>query len=198
MDKSLSPVIQNTGKTIIFTAPSGAGKTTIVHHLLNKYPDKLGFSISATTRNKRENEKNGKDYYFLSHKEFKDKIKNNEFLEYEEVYENQYYGTLLSEVQRLWNEGKTVIFDIDVKGATKIKNYYGDNCLAVFIAPPSVEKLIERLKNRGTESAESLKKRIARVKREMKYKDKFDTVLINDDLETAKENAEKIVLDFIS
>ena len=197
MEKALIPV-KRRGKAVIFTAPSGAGKTTIVHHLLKKFPGKLAFSISATTRGKRQNEKDGVDYYFLTPQQFKEKIKKGDFLEYQEVYENQFYGTLKDEVRRLWDEGKTVLFDIDVKGAKRLKDYFGDDCLAVFISPPSLEKLIQRLKDRGTESEESLKKRIARIKQEMTYKDSFDKVLINDDLEQAKDEAVKMVAQFIS
>ena len=196
MEKTLIPV-KRRGKAVIFTAPSGAGKTTIVHHLLKQFPDKLAFSISATTRGKRENEKDGVDYYFLTPEQFKKKIQKGDFLEYQEVYKNQFYGTLKSEVQRLWDEGKTVLFDIDVKGAKRLKDYFGDDCLAVFIAPPSLEILIQRLKNRGTETEESLKKRIARIKKEFEYKNNFDKILINDNLEQAKAEAERLVSDFI-
>jgi len=185
-------------KTMLFTAPSGAGKTTVVQHLLEEYPDTLGFSVSATTRKKRKYERGGKDYYFLSEKDFREKIAAGEFVEWEEVYENQFYGTLNSEIERLWKKGKVVVFDIDVKGAQNIKKYYGDDCLAVFIAPPSIEVLIERLENRGTETEKSLKKRIARVKKEMEFKDSFDTVLVNDFLPKTFRSAEKIVEDFLA
>ena len=184
------------GRMLIFTAPSGAGKTTIVRHLLTKYND-LDFSVSATTRQKRSHETDGVDYYFLSTEEFKSKIRNDEFVEWEEVYENQYYGTLKSEVSRLWAEGKHIVFDIEVKGATNIKEMYGDRCLAVFVKPPSLEVLVERLKNRKTESAESLRKRITRVKQEMTYENNFDKVLINDLLEVALKEAEFTLEQFI-
>ncbi len=184
------------GKMFVFTAPSGAGKTTVVRHLLKKF-DHLGFSISATTRDKRKGEKDGKDYYFLSVEEFKARRRSRKFVEWEEVYEDQYYGTLKSEVERLWADKKHIVFDIDVKGARAIKKKYGDQCLAVFICPPGVETLIERLTNRNTESEKSLKKRISRVKREMKFQNKFDKVLINDLLEVTLEEAEIIVEDFI-
>lgn len=196
-DKSKKKPKLSNKKTFVFTAPSGAGKTTVVRHLLEEYPDTLGFSVSATTRKKRKHERGGKDYYFISKEDFKKSIKNGDFIEWEEVYEDQYYGTLNSEVERLWKKGKTVVFDIDVKGARSIKKYYGDSCLAVFIAPPSLEVLLKRLKGRGTETKKSLKKRIARVKREMEYKDTFDKVLINDFLPETFRNAEKMVEDFL-
>lgn len=185
------------GKLIIFTAPSGAGKTTIVRHLL-KHFDELDFSVSATNRNRRHHEKEGRDYYFLSTEEFKEKIDNEEFLEWEEVYENQFYGTLKSEIRRLWEKEKHIIFDIDVRGAKSIKRVYKDQALAVFIKPPSPEILFERLKNRKTETAKSLKKRITRAKKELKYEDKFDMVLINDELDRAFANAIEIVENFIT
>ena len=183
------------GKMFIFTAPSGAGKTTIVRHLLNQY-DFLDFSVSATTREKRDYEVDGKDYYFLTRKEFDEKIEADEFVEWEEVYEDR-YGTLKSEVERVWALGRHIVFDIEVKGATNIKKLYGDRCRAVFIKPPSVAILIERLKNRNTESASSLRKRIARVKREMKYQNTFDEVLVNDLLDVALKEAEFFVETFI-
>lgn len=184
------------GKMFIFTAPSGAGKTTIVRHLLKTY-DFLDFSISATTRDKREHEVDGKDYYFLTPEEFRAKVDNDEFIEWEEVYEDQYYGTLKSEVDRVWESGKHIAFDIEVKGATNIKEMYGDKCHAIFIKPPSLEILIERLTNRKTESESSLKKRIARVKREMTYQDTFDAVLVNDLLQVAFKEAEFMVETFV-
>ena len=152
-------------KTMLFTAPSGAGKTTVVQHLLEEYPDILGFSVSATTRKKRPNERGGKDYYFLSKEDFIKKIEDDEFVEWQEVYKDQYYGTLKSEIERLWKKGKVVVFDIDVKGAKNIKNFYGDDCLAVFIAPPSFEVLEERLRKRGTESQISFKKGLIRYEK---------------------------------
>ena len=185
-----------TGRMILFTAPSGAGKTTLVKHLLEEY-DFLGFSISATTREKREHEVDGEDYYFLTKEEFEEKKENGEFIEWEEVYEGQYYGTLKSEVDRIWAEGNHAIFDIDVKGATAIKSLYGDQCLAVFVRPPSLEILIERLKGRKTESAASLAKRIERVKREMTFENTFDVVLVNDLLDVAKKEAEYLTENFL-
>lgn len=184
------------GKMFIFTAPSGAGKTTIVRHLLKTY-DFLDFSVSATTRKMRDHEVDGKDYYFLSPSEFKSKIENDEFIEWEEVYEDQFYGTLKSEVDRVWALGKHIVFDIEVKGATNIKGLYNDKCHAVFIKPPSLEILIQRLTNRNTETAKSLKKRIARVKREMTYQNTFDAVLVNDLLQVALKEAEFIVETFV-
>lgn len=186
---------KNEGKMFIFTAPSGAGKTTIVRHLLEKY-DFLDFSVSATTREKRAHEVHGKDYYFLTKEEFADKVRNNEFVEWEEVYEDR-YGTLKSEVERVWSLGKHVVFDIEVKGATNIKELYGDRCKAIFVKPPSLNILVERLKNRKTESESSLRKRIARVKREMTYQNSFDEVLVNDLLPVTLKEAEFYVETFI-
>ena len=177
---------------LIFTAPSGAGKTTIVRHLLAKYPD-LAFSVSATTRAKRPHEVDGVDYYFLSVEDFREKAKASKFVEWEEVYKDQYYGTLRTEVSRLWSEGKHIVFDIEVKGATNIKAMYRDRCLATFVKPPSLDVLIERLKNRQTESPESLKKRIVRVKEEMSYEHSFDRILLNDLLEVTLKEAEFLV-----
>lgn len=187
--------LKNEGKMLIFTAPSGAGKTTIVRHLLKQY-DFLDFSVSATTRDRRAHEEDGKDYYFLSKEEFNKRVEADEFVEWEEVYEDR-YGTLKSEVERVWASGRHVVFDIEVKGATNIKHLYGDRCKAIFIKPPSLEILIERLKNRNTESASSLKKRIARVKREMTYQDTFDEVLVNDLLDVTLKEAEFFVETFI-
>ena len=182
-------------KLIIITAPSGAGKTSIVKRLLENF-DNLAFSISATTREKRAHEQDGVDYYFLSHKEFKDRIRNNEFAEWEEVYENQFYGTLKSEIERIWDAGKHIIFDIEVKGAQNIKNAYGNKALAIFIKPPSLESLIDRLKSRKTEDEKSLKKRIARAKKELKYENKFDKVVVNDDLDVAVNDAQSLLETF--
>lgn len=185
------------GKMLVFTAPSGAGKTTVVKHLLRKFKF-LGFSISATTRKKRPKEKEAKDYYYLSVEEFKSRRRKRKFVEWEEVYENQFYGTLKSEVDRLWKEEKHIVFDIDVKGAKSLKKKYGARCLAVFITPPNLATLIERLSNRNTETPASLKKRISKVKRELKYQNSFDKVLVNDLLEVTLEEAEFIVEDFIN
>ena len=184
------------GKAIIFCAPSGSGKTTLVKHLLTKYSN-LGFSISACTRDKRgRNEVHGKDYYFLSIDEFQEKIKETAFVEWEEVYPGGYYGTLKSEVERLWAEGKTVIFDVDVKGGLKLKEYFGDNALAIFVKVPSSEELENRLRSRGTETEESLSKRLYKVKFEMTFQDRFDVVLLNDDLEDSQKKTEELYRTF--
>lgn len=178
------------GKALIFSAPSGSGKTTIVKHLLNTNSD-LGFSISASTRDKRgRTEENGKDYYFLTPEVFKEKIDNNEFIEWEEVYEGNFYGTLRSEIERIWNAGKDVIFDVDVKGGLNLKKYFGDKALAVFVKVPSLEILKERLRDRGTESEESLSRRLFKAKFEMSFEDQFDTVLVNENLEKSLASAQ--------
>ncbi len=183
-------------KLIVFTAPSGAGKTTIVRYLLNTY-DFLGFSISATNRKMRDGETDGKDYYFLSTEDFKEKIHAQEFIEWEEVYKDQYYGTLKSEIERLWDLEKTIVFDMEVNGASVIKEKYGDQVHVVFVKPPSLEVLVERLKNRKTESEASLRKRIKRVKRELSFENSFDYVLVNDVLDTTLKEAEIITESFI-
>ena len=184
------------GKLIIFSAPSGAGKTTIVKHLLESDLD-LQFSISAASRPKRPNEIDGRDYYFISAEDFRRKIKNDEFLEWEEVYKDHFYGTLKSEVERILAQGKNVIFDVDVVGGMNIKKYYGDKALSVFVMPQSGTQLEQRLRSRSTESDENLKKRIEKAEHEMSFKDKFDFVLINDDLKTALTEAEKVVKEFV-
>jgi len=178
---------------IVFTAPSGAGKTTIVRHLLSKYVDQLAFSISATTRSKRPKETEGKDYYFLSADEFKQKVADDEFIEYEEVYEDRFYGTLRSEVDRIIALNKKVVFDIEVNGATNIKKKYKDRCLVVFVKPPSFRVLVSRLTKRGTETPKSLEKRIKRIKKELLFENSFDLVLMNDVLQITLEEAEQIV-----
>jgi guanylate kinase len=184
------------GKAIIFSAPSGSGKTTIVKYLLDHNPD-LGFSISASTRDKRgRKETHGKDYYFLTPEEFKLKIDNNEFIEWEEVYEGNYYGTLKSEIQRIWDEGKNVIFDVDVKGGLNLKRYFGDKALAIFVEVPSIEILEERLRNRGTESHASLSQRLFKAKFEMTFQDKFDVVLVNEELDQSLQQAQQLYDDF--
>ena len=186
------------GKLIIFSAPSGSGKTTLVHHLLSKPELKLAFSVSAASRSKRPNEVDGKDYYFLSPDEFRSRIEKGDFLEWEEVYENQYYGTLKSEIDRIHSEGSTVIFDVDVVGGLNIKKQFGKNALSVFVQPPSVKELENRLKRRSTESYESLAKRIAKAEEELTYANRFDVIVVNDDLEDAKQESYKLVADFIA
>lgn len=183
--------MENT-KLIIFTAPSGAGKTTIVRHLLQKY-EQLAFSVSATSRSKRAHEIDGKDYYFLSLAEWHEKIAAGDFLEWEEVYTNQYYGTLKSEITRLRAAGKSVVFDIDVKGAMNIKTNYGADAITIFVKPPSPEILFQRLSDRKTEDEESLRKRIARASEELTYEPKCDLVLLNDQLEETLIKAEQII-----
>jgi len=184
------------GKAIIFSAPSGSGKTTIVKHLLATNSD-LGFSISASTRDKRgRTETHGKDYYFLSPEDFKAKIDGDEFIEWEEVYEGNFYGTLKSEIDRIWNEGKNVIFDVDVKGGLNLKKYFGKNALAVFVKVPSMDVLKERLKDRGTESEESLSRRLFKAKFEMGFQDKFDVVLINQNLDKSLAEAQRLYNEF--
>jgi guanylate kinase len=184
-------------KAIIFSAPSGAGKTTIVHHLMKIDALKLAFSISATSRSMRHNETNGKDYYFLHPDEFLQKAQKGAFLEWEEVYKDQYYGTLKSEIDRIWSEGKNVIFDVDVQGGMNLKKIFGDKALAIFVQPPSIEILNFRLRNRSTESAEKIAMRIHKAASELKFASKFDVQLMNDDLSSALLTAEKIVGEFI-
>jgi guanylate kinase len=180
------------GKAIIFSAPSGSGKTTLVRHLLDNNPD-LGFSISASTRDKRgRKEEHGKDYYFLTPDEFKKKIDNDEFIEWEEVYEGNYYGTLKTEIQRIWDEGKNVIFDVDVKGGLALKKYFGDKALSIFVKVPSLEILEQRLRGRGTESHASLSQRLFKAKFEMTFADKFDVVLVNEDLDKSLAEAQRL------
>lgn len=188
-------IIDYTGKVIVITAPSGAGKSTIVRKLLTQHPQ-FGFSISCTTRPKRENEVDGRDYYFISTEEFKRKIANNEFVEYEEVYAGTFYGTLKSEVDRLWKERKAVLFDIDVKGALSLKQIYGENALTVFIKPPSLESLKHRLENRNTENAATLKKRLQRSEEELAYETKFDKAVLNGDFDIAYMNVKNIITNF--
>ncbi len=183
-------------KLLIFTAPSGAGKTTIVRHLLEKFDD-LAFSVSATNRERRPHEKDGRDYYFLTTERFRELVDNGAFVEWEEVYPGQYYGTLRSEIQRLWEAGKNIVFDIDVRGAKSIKEAYGDKALAIFVKPPSKEELFRRLRSRRTENEESLRRRMKRAEEELKWEHEFDLVLVNDYLPKTFEEAEKIVRDFI-
>ena len=184
-------------KVIIFCAPSGSGKTTIVKHLLS-IDKRLAFSVSACTRKQRTNEANGKDYYFLSPEEFKQKIASGDFLEYEEVYGGNFYGTLKSEVERIWAQNKVVIFDVDVEGGLNIKNYFSDKALAVFVKPPSVQSLEMRLRERSTETEATLKMRIEKAVHELVYEDKFEKIILNDRLEDALAEAEKMVNEFLS
>lgn len=184
------------GKLIIFSAPSGAGKTTIVHHLLKKFPE-LEFSVSACSRPRREGEQEGVDYYFLSVEEFKERIANKDFIEWEEVYANNYYGTLESELFRIWAKGKHVIFDVDVKGGLNLKKAFGDKALAVFVKAPSLQHLEERLRSRKTETTESIARRMGKAEIEMAYESEFDKVVLNDNIEQAFIKAEKLIADFL-
>jgi len=183
-------------KLVIITAPSGAGKTSITHYLLEQIPQ-LTFSVSAATRKARSGEVNSKDYYFMSVDEFRKKIQNNEFLEWEMVYEGKYYGTLRSEIERLWSEDKFPLLDIDVKGAIHVQQQYHDNSLSIFIEPPSIKELHKRLLSRGTETEESLQTRINKAEYELSFMHHFDKVIVNDDLQEACEEAEKIVKKFL-
>lgn len=185
------------GKLIIFSAPSGAGKSTIINYLLQQSL-RLRFSISATSRAPRGTEQNGVEYYFLTPEEFKARIAKGDFLEYEEVYTDKFYGTLKSEVERILDEGDNVIFDVDVVGGCNIKHYYGERALSVFIQPPSIEELRKRLVGRGTDTPEVIESRIAKAAYELGFADKFDTVVINDDLETAKANALQVIRTFLA
>ncbi len=185
------------GKLIIFSAPSGAGKTTIVRHLLGKGFN-LEFSVSATSRAPRPTETHGKDYYFLAEPEFKERIAKNDFLEWEEVYAGIFYGTLKSEVERIREEGKNVIFDVDVVGGLNIKKYYGDEALAVFVQPPSVEELRKRLTARSTETEEKIAMRIAKAEHELSFAPQFDVVIVNDQLEKACAEVEKVLGNFLA
>jgi guanylate kinase len=180
----------------VFSAPSGSGKTTLVQHLLSQSLP-LGFSISATSRAPRGKEQNGIDYHFMTPKEFQEKIQQDAFLEYEEVYQGLYYGTLLSELNRLWNQEKHILFDIDVIGGLNIKKKYPNNTLAIFVQPPSIKILEERLKKRATDSEETIQKRIQKAQMEIEYAPKFDNVLINKDLKTAKKEVVQVVRNFI-
>ena len=185
------------GKLIVISAPSGAGKTSIVHHLLKNMPE-LSFSVSACSREKRDNETHGKDYYFLGVEGFQDKIKEAAFLEWEQVYENQYYGTLKSEIERIWSEGKTVIFDVDVIGGVNIKKQYPKECLSLFIMPPSVDVLRERLSGRGTESEAKLEMRLEKAEQEILKNQELDKVILNDDFGIACEETMAVITNFIN
>lgn len=183
-------------KVIIFSAPSGSGKSTIVSHILKLHPE-MEFSVSATSRAPRGQERNGIEYHFFTTDEFRKMIAEDKFVEYEEVYAGSFYGTLKSEVQRIWDKGHVIIFDVDVKGGVNLKKYFGDKALSVFIQAPSVEELRKRLIARGTDSAEAIAKRVAKASEEMTYADKFDYILVNDDLQKAYAEAEKVVDDFL-
>jgi len=185
-----------TGKLVIISAPSGAGKTTIVNHLLGSGLN-LSFSVSATTRPLRGNEKNGKDYFFLSVEEFKKKIENKEFVEWEEVYKDIFYGTLKSELDRIWANGKNVLFDVDVKGGISLKKIFGNESIAIFIMPPSVEELENRLIKRATDTPEKIRIRVEKARQELELANKFDTVIVNDQLDKAKEDAVKLLTSFL-
>ena len=185
------------GKLIIISAPSGAGKSTIVKHLLDKGLN-LEFSISATTRTPRGKEKDGKEYYFLSVEEFRKRIRRGEFIEWEEVYKNQLYGTLKSEIDRIWANGNNVLFDVDVKGGINLKNIFRHKAISVFIMPPSVKELEKRLKHRGTDNPEKIKMRIAKAEEEMKLVARFDNIVINDNLEQAVNEIYNLVNNFLN
>ena len=186
------------GKIIVFSAPSGAGKTTIVHRLMGLIPE-LSFSISACTRDRRGRaEVNGKDYHFISVADFQDKIRHDEFVEWEEVYEGAFYGTLKSEIERIWANGQHAILDVDVKGGLSIKEFYKDRALGVFVRPPSIEALAERLTARATDSTSSISSRVYKATFELAFEDKFDVTVVNDNLEEAVAHAEQLVRDFIA
>jgi guanylate kinase len=193
----LSLHMSSSHKLIIITAPSGAGKTSITKHLLKTFPDKLVFSISAATRQKRNYEKDGVDYHFISVDDFKEKIQNHAFVEWEMVYEGKYYGTLKSEIHRIWKEEKIPLLDIDVQGAVHVRQQHPEQSLSIFIEPPSVEELKRRLSSRGTETPESISTRINKATYELSFKDHFDKVIVNDNLEKACKEAEMIVRAFI-
>lgn len=184
-------------KVLIFSAPSGSGKSTIVNHILGLHPE-VEFSVSATSRPPRGQEQNGVEYYFIDEDEFRRRIADDEFVEYEEVYQGRFYGTLKEEVERIWAKGNAIIFDVDVKGGVNLKKYFGDKALSVFIQAPSIEELRRRLIFRGTDSEEEIEKRVGKAAEEMTYADKFDYILINDDLDTAFAESEKVVGDFLT
>jgi guanylate kinase len=186
------------GKMLIVSAPSGSGKSTIVNWLMKEHPElRLYFSISCTSRAPRGEEKDGVEYFFLTPEAFKEKIANEEFLEYEEVYENRFYGTLKAQVERQREAGQNVVFDVDVKGGVNIKNHYGDEALSLFIQPPSVEELRRRLEHRGTDTPEAIEQRLAKAGYEMTFAPQFDHVIVNDDLEKAKQETLRVVSDFL-
>ncbi|MEE1080307.1 MAG: guanylate kinase [Bacteroidales bacterium] len=186
------------GKLVIFSAPSGSGKSTLVNHLMSQPNANFAFSISCTSRAPRGEEQNGREYYFLTPEEFRKRIANDEFLEYEEVYADKFYGTLKSEVERLSDAGYTVLFDVDVKGGVNIKKFYGDRALSIFVQPPSVEELSRRLHSRGTDSEEVIKVRLDKAAYELTFAPQFDRIIVNDDLNKAKAEVVKVVDDFIN
>lgn len=183
-------------KVVIFSAPSGSGKSTIVHHILGLHPE-MEFSISAASRAPRGTEQDGVDYYFLTEEAFRQKIAEDGFVEYEEVYPGSFYGTLKSEVERIWEQGHVIVFDVDVKGGINLKKYFGSKALSVFIQAPSVEELRRRLVLRNTDSAEAIERRVAKAAEEMTYAPQFDHILVNDDLQTAFREAEELVDNFL-
>lgn len=189
--------MQTEGKVILFSAPSGTGKTTVVRHLLEVFPN-ISFSVSATTRKPRGNEQHGNEYYFLSEEDFRNKLENDAFLEHEEVYPGLFYGTLWSEVHRIWEQGKVVLFDVDVVGGLNIKKKFGEQALAVFLQPPSIDTLMQRLKARSTEVEHELNMRINKAKQELSFADQYDVVVVNDVLQETFEKCEALVKAFIS
>lgn len=184
------------GKAILFSAPSGCGKTTIIGELM-QYFDCFGFSVSATSRQPRGNERDGQDYYFLSHEEFMDRVGRGEFLEWEEVYQGTCYGTLKSEIVRIWDEGKVIVFDVDVNGGCNIKRYFGDEALSIFVKPPSIAVLEQRLRSRGTDSEEAIVRRLARSAEELERASQFDVTIVNDDLQRAVGEAREVISQFL-
>lgn len=198
MTMDSTPNINRT-KLVIFSAPSGSGKSTIVNYLMKEHPElRLAFSISCTSRQPRGTERHGVEYFFLSPEEFREKISNDEFLEYEEVYPDRFYGTLKSQVENQCDAGQNVVFDVDVKGGCSIKQYYGDRALSVFIQPPSVEELRRRLVGRATDAPEVIEQRLAKAEYELTFADRFDCIIVNDDLSAAQAEALRIVGDFLS
>ncbi|MBQ0159751.1 MAG: guanylate kinase [Bacteroidales bacterium] len=187
----------NNRKAILFSAPSGSGKTTIIREILKRF-DCFEFSISATSRNPREGEKDGVDYYFLSPDEFHQRVQNGQFLEWEEVYAGTCYGTLKSEIDRIWDNGHVIIFDVDVNGGRNIKKYFGADALSLFVMPPSVEVLEQRLRSRGTDSEEAITKRLARSAEELKMADQFDVTIVNDILEKAVDQTQQVIINYLS